>query len=166
MWVSQNRKTKPWSTLALRDAIKQRNILRRTVQSNRVEYLALMVFWLSNKTAWKRVGGCRCSSGKAPRARPVACAGYGFDCVVGEAGAGAVVGGAAVVADERSDVGSNRVAAASAGDSDSVSGVLTGSEGRRWHACHRFDDVAVVKVTPLVGGGGSSGSATSPGRMT
>ncbi len=33
------RKTKPWSTPALRDAIKQRNILRRTVQSNRVEYL-------------------------------------------------------------------------------------------------------------------------------
>ncbi len=35
------------------------------------------------------------------------CAGYGFDCVAGEAGAGAVVGGAAVVADERPDVGSN-----------------------------------------------------------
>ncbi len=34
------RKTKPWSTPALRDAIKQRNSLRRTVQSNRVEYLA------------------------------------------------------------------------------------------------------------------------------
>ncbi len=34
------RKTKPWSTPALRGAIKQRNTLRRTVQSNRVEYLA------------------------------------------------------------------------------------------------------------------------------
>ncbi len=34
------RKTKPWSTPALRDAIKQRNTLRRTVQANRVEYLA------------------------------------------------------------------------------------------------------------------------------
>ncbi len=34
------RKTKTWSTPALRDAIKQRNTLRRTVQSNRVEYLA------------------------------------------------------------------------------------------------------------------------------
>ncbi len=34
------RKTKPWSTPALRDAIKQRNTLRRTVHSNRVEYLA------------------------------------------------------------------------------------------------------------------------------
>ncbi len=70
----------------------------------------------------------------------------------GEAGTGAVVGGAAVVEDERPDVGSNRVAAASAGDSVSVSGVLTGSEGRRWHACHRFGDFAVVKATPLVGG--------------
>ncbi len=34
------RKTKPWSTPALRDAIKQRYTLIRTVQSNRVEYLA------------------------------------------------------------------------------------------------------------------------------
>ncbi len=34
------RKAKPWSTPAVRDAIKQRYILRRTVQSNRVEYLA------------------------------------------------------------------------------------------------------------------------------
>ncbi len=34
------RKTKPWSTPARRDAIKQPNTLRRTVQSNRVEYLA------------------------------------------------------------------------------------------------------------------------------
>ncbi len=33
-------------------------------------------------------------------------------CVAGEAGAGAVVGGAAVFADERPDVGSNRAAAA------------------------------------------------------
>ncbi len=43
------------------------------------------------------MGGCGCSSGKAPRARPVACAGNGVGCVAGEAGAGAVVGGAAVV---------------------------------------------------------------------
>ncbi len=34
------RKTKPWSTPALRDAIKQRNTLSRAMQSNRVEYLA------------------------------------------------------------------------------------------------------------------------------
>ncbi len=33
-------KTKPCSTPALRDAIKQRYTLRRTVQSNRMEYLA------------------------------------------------------------------------------------------------------------------------------
>ncbi len=75
-----------------------------------------------------------------------------------------VVGGAAVVADELPDVGSNRAAAASVGDSVSVSGVLTEGEGRRWHACNRFGDVAVAKATPLVGG--SSGSATSPGRMS
>ncbi len=90
----------------------------------------------------------------------MACAGIGVSCVAGEAGAGAVVGGA----DERPDVGSNRMAAASAGDSVSVSGVLMRGEDRRWHACHRFGDVAVMKATPLVGG--SSGSATSPGRMS
>ncbi len=44
--------------------------------------------------------------------------------------AGAVVGGTAVVADERPGVGSNRAAAVSAGDSVLVSGVLTGGEGR------------------------------------
>ncbi len=59
----------------------------------------------------------------------MACVGNGVGCVVGEAGAGAVVGGAAVVADERPDVGSNCAAAASAGDSALVSGVLTGGEG-------------------------------------
>ncbi len=48
----------------------------------------------------------------------MACAGNGVGCVAGEAGAGAVVCGAAVVADERPDVGSNRAAAASAGESD------------------------------------------------
>ncbi len=88
-----------------------------------------MGFWFSNKTAWKRMGRCRCSGGKAPRARPVACVGNGVGCIAGEAGAGAVVGGAAVVADERPVVGSNRVAAASAGYSALVSGVLTGGEG-------------------------------------
>ncbi len=56
----------------------------------------------------------------------MACAGYGVGCVAGEAGAGAVVGGAAVVADERPDAGSNRATAASAADSVSVSGVLGG----------------------------------------
>ncbi len=48
----------------------------------------------------------------------------------GEAGAGAGVGGGAVVADERPDVGSNRAAAASAGDSVLVSWVLMGGESR------------------------------------
>ncbi len=71
----------------------------------------------------------RCGGGKAPRARPVACVGNCVGCIAGEAGAGAVVGGDAVVADERPDVGSNRAAAASAGDSAFVSGVLTGGEG-------------------------------------
>ncbi len=48
----------------------------------------------------------------------MACVGYGVGFIVGEAGAGAVVGGAAVVA-----------AAAPAGDPALVSGVLTGGEG-------------------------------------
>ncbi len=82
----------------------------------------------------------------------MACTGNGVGCIAGEAGAGAVVGGAAVVADERPDFGSNRAAAASAGDSVLVSGVLTGGEGRRWNACNRFGDVAVVKAAPRVGG--------------
>ncbi len=82
----------------------------------------------------------------------MACVGNGVGCVAGEAGADAVVSGAAVVADERPDAGSNRAAAASAGDSVSVSGVLTRGEGRCWHACNRFGDAAVVKATPLVGG--------------
>ncbi len=56
----------------------------------------------------------------------MACVGNGVGCIAGEAGAGAVVGGAAVVADERPDVGSNRATAASAGDSGLVSGVLMG----------------------------------------
>ncbi len=56
----------------------------------------------------------------------MACSGNGVGCVAGEAGAGVVVGGAAVVADERLDVGSNRAAAASAGYPVFVSGVLTG----------------------------------------
>ncbi len=56
----------------------------------------------------------------------MACVGNGVGCIAVEAGAGAVVGGAAVVAGERPDVGSNRAAAASPGDSALVSGVLTG----------------------------------------
>ncbi len=56
----------------------------------------------------------------------MACAGNGAGCVAGEAGAGVVVGDAAVVADERPHIGSNRAAAASAGYSVLASGVLTG----------------------------------------
>ncbi len=74
----------------------------------------------------------------------MACAGNGVGCVGGEARAGAVVGGAAVVADERPYVGSNRAAAASAGNSVLVFGVLTWGVGRCWHACNRFGDVVVV----------------------
>ncbi len=85
-----------------------------------------MVFWFRNEARCKRLRGCRCSSGKAPRARPLSCVGKSVGCVAGEAGVGAVVGGGAVVADERPDVGSNRAAAASAGDSALVSGVLMG----------------------------------------
>ncbi len=58
----------------------------------------------------------------------MACIGNGVGCTAGEAGEGSVVGGAAVVADEWPDVGSNRAAAASAGDSALVFGVLTGGE--------------------------------------
>ncbi len=43
------------------------------------------------------MGRCRCGGGKAPTARPVACVGNGGGCIAGEAGEGAVVGGAAVV---------------------------------------------------------------------
>ncbi len=71
-----------------------------------------------------------CSSGKAPRARQVACADNSVGCVAGEAGTGVVVGGAAVLADERPGVGSNRAAAASAGDSVLVSWVRIGGESR------------------------------------
>ncbi len=74
--------------------------------------------------AFKWLGVCRCSSGKAPRTRLVACAGNDAGCVVGEAGAGS-----AVIADERPDVGSNRAVVASVGDSIVVSGVLTEGEG-------------------------------------
>ncbi len=69
------------------------------------------------------------SSGKAPRARPLACGGKDFGCVAGEAEAGALVVRAAVVADKRPDVGSNRAVAASTGNSVVVSGVLTEGEG-------------------------------------
>ncbi len=81
----------------------------------------------------------------------MACAGNGFGCVAGEAGAGAVVGDGVVVADELPDVGSNCATAAYAGESVLVSGVLTGGEGRFWNAYNCFGDVAVVKTAPLVG---------------
>ncbi len=58
----------------------------------------------------------------------MACVGNGDGCVAGEARAGAMVGGCAVVADDRSYLGSNRSAAVSVGDS--VSWALTEGEGR------------------------------------
>ncbi len=76
------------------------------------------------------LGRCRCSRGKTPRARPEACVGNGVGCDAGEARAGTVVGGGAVVADERSDVSSNGAAAATTGDSVLVPRVLTEGEGR------------------------------------
>ncbi len=89
----------------------------------------LVVFWFRDKAVCERLGGCGCSSGKAPRARPVACAVIDVSCVTRVAGAGAMVVGAAIVADERPDVGGDRVVAASEGDSVVVSGVLTEGEG-------------------------------------
>ncbi len=64
-----------------------------------------------------------------PNARPVACVGNSVGCVAGEAKTGTMVGGGAVVAGERPDVGSNRAAAASADDSVLVLRVLTEGEG-------------------------------------
>ncbi len=85
-------------------------------------------FWFRDKAACKRLDGCRCSSGKAPGACPVACDCDDGGCIAGETGAGAMVGSVEVVADERSDFGRNRAAAASTDDSVVVSGVLTEGE--------------------------------------
>ncbi len=91
---------------------------------------SVVVFRLRVKAACKRLGGCRCSSGKVPRAHPVACAGNGVGCVAGEAGAGLMVGCVAVFTGEQSNVGFNRAVAASTGDSVAVSRVVTeGEEG-------------------------------------
>ncbi len=60
----------------------------------------------------------------------MACAGNGVGCVAEEAEAGAVVGGGAVLADERQDVGRNHAAAASAGDLVLVPRMLTEGKGR------------------------------------
>ncbi len=62
------------------------------------------------------------------RGLAMVCAGDDVKCVAGEARAGAMAGGVTVVADEPSDVDSNRAVAASAGDSVVVSGVLTAGE--------------------------------------
>ncbi len=58
----------------------------------------------------------------------MACAGNDVGCVAEVAGADAMVGGVAIVADERPEVDSNRALAASAGVSVVVSGVLTEGE--------------------------------------
>ncbi len=52
--------------------------------------------------------------------------------------AGPIVGGFAVVTDERSDVGGNCAVAASTGDLVMVSRVVTKSEEGWWHSCNRF----------------------------
>ncbi len=56
------------------------------------------------------------------------------------------VGGGAVIAEERPDVGSNRAAAASAGDSVLVPRVLTEGEGTR---AHRGLSNATVKTVEI-----------------
>ncbi len=85
---------------------------------------------VQKKMACKRLGGSRCSSGKAPTARSVACVGDNVVFVTGEAGVSAMVGGVAVAADDRPDIVSNRAAEATALDSVTVSGVLTeGDDG-------------------------------------
>ncbi len=57
----------------------------------------------------------------------MAWAGNDASCVAEKVGEGAMVGGVAVVADELPNVGSSRTAAASAGASIVVSGLLTES---------------------------------------
>ncbi len=71
-------------------------------------------------------------------------------CVMGEARAGSVVGGPAVVTDERSYVGDNRTAAASVGDFIPVSRVVIDGEERYWHSYRSFRDIALVSLS---GGG-------------
>ncbi len=60
----------------------------------------------------------------------MACVGNGVGCIMGESEAGAVVGGGAVVADERPEVGRNHAAADPAGDPVLVPRVVTEGEGR------------------------------------
>ncbi len=96
-------------------------------------------WWFRDKPAYKRLGGCSCSSGKATGACPMTCAGYDVGYFAGEAWAGWKVGGAAVVANEWQDFGSNRAVAASSGDSVVVPGVLMEVEKGCWHACNCFE---------------------------
>ncbi len=79
-------------------------------------------------TSW-RLGGCRCCCEKAVK-WPV--------LVTMLAEAGPIVGGFAVVTDERSDVGGNCAVAASAGDLVMVSRVGTKGEEGCWHSYNRF----------------------------
>ncbi len=58
----------------------------------------------------------------------MACAGDYVGCVAGEAIAGSVVGGVAVVTSERPNMSGNRAVAASAGDSVAVSMVVMKGE--------------------------------------
>ncbi len=83
-----------------------------------------------DKVASKRLGGCKCNSGKPLRGYPVVYVG----CVVGETRAG----GVAIEMDDQSDVADNRTVAASVGDSDAVSSVVIEGEERCWDSCNRF----------------------------
>ncbi len=86
----------------------------------------------------KRLGGCRCSSGKPLRGYPVVYVG----CVVGETRAG----GVAIVMDDQSDVADNRTVAASVGDSDAVSSMAIEGEERCWDSCNRFRGYCVGNI--------------------
>ncbi len=64
--------------------------------------------------------------------------------------AGSVVGGLAIVIDERSDVRDNRTVAASVGDFVPVSRVVIDGEETCWQSYKHFGGIALA---PLLGGG-------------
>ncbi len=66
-----------------------------------------------DKVASKRLGGCKCNSGKPLRGYPVV-----FVCCIADE---IRAGGVAIVMDDQSDVADNRTVAASVGDSAVVS---------------------------------------------
>ncbi len=68
-------------------------------------------------------------------------------CVMGETRRGSLVGGLAIVTDERSDVGDNRTIAASVNDLFPVSKVVIDGEGRYWQSYKSFGDIALVSLS-------------------